>query len=281
MSRIFVVAHKRTVGSGAELAKNLGVRCIVPRFPPKGGFKDGDTLINWGIGSIPSFASQLADKKVNLINAFLNVRGAINKARALSILQDADVPSLHPITNIQRALRAYGNSRPTTKLFARELLCGSQGEGITVFNNYSDFCSYPPGHSKFKLFTIGFPKNREFRVHVIDGKVVDYSQKKRMKEDKLKAMSLSSADKDIRSHGRGWVFAKVNVERFPEIEELAISAVNALELSFGAVDILARCVKGELVECVVCEVNTAPALSADSTMDAYVGAFSEMFKEKV
>jgi hypothetical protein len=65
-----------------------------------------------------------------------------------------------------------------------------------------------------------------------------------------------------------------------EIEKVAVAAVVALGLDFGAVDILAKYPKGDLTRSpvlAVCEVNTAPGLANETTLQAYTKAITDYY----
>lgn len=280
MSKSFVLAHKRTVGSGADLANALGIRAVVPKYRPRGGFGEKPTIINYGVGSLPAYSLDLSKRGAQVINAPSAIAAAVNKKAALEKLQ-RHVPIPEFTEEWQQAYSWLYEGR-CSAVFGRTKLCGSGGEGIVVFTSTGELHQYVRGSSNplVKLFTKGFPKNKEFRVHVVGDKVVDYSQKRRMGEGKLSELGLEQADRHVRNHDNGWVFCKASAQIFPQIESAAISAVNALGLDFGGVDIMAIVKNKELVRYEVCEVNTAPSLSAPSTLQAYVDAFSEILAQE-
>ena len=62
------------------------------------------------------------------------------------------------------------------------------------------------------------------------------------------------------------------------LNELALGALTALGLDFGAVDILAclgKEIPRRLSKAVICEVNTSPGLECTQTIKAYVDAIKE------
>lgn len=272
MSRVFVLAHKRTVGSGRVLANELGAACIVPTFPPKKGFKKGDILINWGVGTLPRYLSSLQKNSITVINNFLPVNSAINKLKALDILSKKGVRCLNYTTNYSQCVPWMAGSG---KVFARELLCSSQGKGIHVLDSENPSPSTP-----CKLYTRGFKKNREYRIHVVDGKVIHVAQKRSMSKQKLQERGIEKVNRDIRNSAGGYIYASNNKEEIADINRAASDSVKCLGLEFGAVDVLSRMSNGSLKDYRVCEVNTAPSLSAPSTKEAYVTALKK-YLEKV
>lgn len=280
MSKSFVLAHKRTVGSGAELAAVLGIAAIVPTHRPRGGFGEEPTIINYGVGSLPKYASELSVRGAEVLNPPAAVAAAVNKKVALHAIS-REVPTPVFTEKYEDAMRWFNEDHRVRAVFGRTKLTGSGGEGIVVFNNADEIFRYVRNadNPSVKLFTLGMPKNKEFRVHVVNGKVIDYAQKRRMGEEKLAELGLTEANRHIRNHDNGWVFCKSSAQIFPEIEDGAIRAVAALGLDFGAVDILAIVRDKRLIRYQVCEVNTAPSLSAPSTLEAYKQAFSEILEK--
>jgi hypothetical protein len=79
----------------------------------------------------------------------------------------------------------------------------------------------------------------------------------------------------IKSNTRGWKFSRIrNAENNRELREVAVNAINALGLQFGAVD-MAIDTAGNVF---VIEVNSAPGLER-RTLDAWVNAFQGKFTE--
>jgi D-alanine-D-alanine ligase-like ATP-grasp enzyme len=111
----------------------------------------------------------------------------------------------------------------------------------------------------------------EYRVHVMNGKVIDFVKKKKMAPEKIEEMGYQY-NQYVRNHDHGWVFARENVELPPAVEEQAILAANALELDFGAVDVIQSNKYGVFV----LEVNTAPGLEG-TTLERYVAGFRENY----
>ena len=110
------------------------------------------------------------------------------------------------------------------------------------------------------LYTQGIEKDKEYRVHVFKGQVIDYQQKKQR-------IGVES-DSTIRNHSTGWVYTRISVVLPEGVKEQAIKAVDALGLDFGAVDI---CTDLEGTPFVL-EVNTAPGLEG-TTLEKYIEAF--------
>lgn len=99
----------------------------------------------------------------------------------------------------------------------------------------------------------------EYRVHAFDGYSIRAGEK-------VKSSKTKTHHPWIKSWETGWDLSYVGVT--PKVRAIAIAAIKALGLTFGAVDI-GETAKGELV---VLEVNRAPALDGGE-IPAYVRAF--------
>ena len=80
----------------------------------------------------------------------------------------------------------------------------------------------------------------------------------------------------IRNLANGWIFAHENVNCPDNVKQEALKAVAALELDFGAVDV----VVDKEGKAYVLEVNTAPGLENQQTIQAYTNAFNNYKKKE-
>lgn len=228
-------------------------------------------IVNWGStirpdwGTVRQVVLQSSDA-----GAFLNpasaVSRAINKLETLKCLTEAKVPTLKWTVEPEEVRKWLKKDHA---VFARRNLTASGGAGITVVQGRdTDVIGAP-------MYTRNYPKTHEFRVHVFNGQVIDFVEKKA----KLDANGNAAAVRDrlVRNHDNGWVFAHDNLSPDLEgrraIERVAVDSVRALGLLFGGVDILAILNEGPhprtLKSAVVCEVNTAPGLECTATINAY------------
>jgi len=90
-----------------------------------------------------------------------------------------------------------------------------------------------------------------------------------------KNASAGGANMMVRSNKMGWKFSRLKTVD-PKIEDVAVKAVKALGLSFGAVDC---CFDSQGVPYVI-EVNTGPGLEA-STFDEYVTMFKKIIDDTI
>lgn len=259
--RIRVLPYKIGSASGRLLSRALGGLCVRPdgRFRPRAG----DFIINWGSGSVPAWWPGDINNN-NRIHAFLNhprnVSIAANKLHTFNRLREADVSIPEFTTDV---LVANGWLRNGNALFLRHTLTGHSGEGIQVARNFTDLRAVP------RMIVKAIQNHGEYRVHVVNGEVIDYIKKRRHNDDRP-----TQNQNDVRNLANGWVYTRQNLRRLERIETLAVSSVSALGLDFGAVDII----MDENGEVYTLEVNTACGMS-DTTLNAYVQAFTRIIDQ--
>lgn len=186
-----------------------------------------------------------------VLNKPENIRNAINKLSAFKLLAAAGVP-------IPKFTAEPPRNRSGIWL-ARGSLTGSGGRGITVVRKGDSFPSAP-------LYVEYVPKTQEYRVHVVNGQAIFCQQKKRERDNEQ-----TKDQKLIRNYDNGWVFCLVHGEPPKGVKDAAVSAVAALGLDYGAVDIVVGRDSGKPF---VLECNTAPGLSSPTLIAAYKEAFT-------
>lgn len=143
---------------------------------------------------------------------------------------------------------------------ARHSLFGSGGEGITVVRPGDEIPDAP-------LYVEYIPKLVEFRVHAfrnLNGGGYETLTRQKLRETNA---ILDRDQRLIRNHDNGWVFGLVRDEEgAAKAEAEAKKAVAAIGLDFGAVDVIIGRDDGLAY---VLEVNTAPGLEAEATLDFY------------
>ncbi len=100
------------------------------------------------------------------------------------------------------------------------------------------------------------------------GSVIDYVEKK-MKS------GVKPENPYVRNVENGWVFCREDIAVFEDVKALAIEAIRALGLDFGAVDII-RTKKGRNY---VLEVNTAVGMEG-TTVEKYRTALANYVSAK-
>ena len=255
MTRVRIYPYK----FGSKSAKLLSVSLDALRIKPNGTYlpRSGDIIVNWGAstfsGRIAPYRSILSlPEGVQMLNAPENVEIASNKLKTFRILRENGVAIPDFTTQVQDTVNWF-------KTYARHILTGHSGEGIEVFDWDANFAPNVP------LYVKAIENHGEYRVHVFKGEVIDYVKKRRRNE--------VDHNDDVRNLAGGWVYARENLRRLERIEDLAIRAVEALGLDFGAVDII----KDENGDVFVLEVNTACGMSG-TTLQSYVNAFNRLIQ---
>lgn len=234
----------------------------VPRIAHKGSkFKsDKDKVVlNWG-SSTERWPEYLNACKI--INPPSVVDKAINKINALEAFKKSKVS--HPEFTTS-AVKARGWVEDGEMVFARTRLTSHSGRGIVIMD---------PEHSDTwdvtaPLYVKYIPKKDEYRVHVVNKQVIDVQRKG------LRAEFKGHADVNfkIRNLANGFIYVRNDGREVPKcVLDTAVSGIEALNLDFGAADILYNQKQNKAY---IIEVNTAPGL-AGTTVRNYVNAFVNM-----
>lgn len=228
--------------SAKILARGIGALRVHPNKRYRQ--RNNDMVINWGSSENPSW------RRGKIYNKPESVSIACNKLRAFEEMNFAGVNTV-PFTSDREEAMEWN------KVVVRHLLTSHSGGGIEICDPEEDGLPYAPLYTKF------IPKRHEYRVHVWGDGVLDV-QEKRFRRD------FDPEDRDIRvrNHQNGWVFCREDVNPPDEVLQQSIKAVKALDLDFGAVDIIV----GRDREVYVVEVNTACGLE---------GTTLEKYKEKI
>jgi len=297
---VYIYYSGATDKTGNLLAEALGV---------KGGNKSPGTkqkiVIGWGAKT---------KDKVNLGSAVaINhpdvIRSNRNKLTALQLMSKAgvNIAPFHPAENISAELAKKKGAKIALPLIARTnyhqgganfFTCLTQThvkEVVDILSNRLKKKGYFQDYIDVK---------EEYRLHIVDGKVI-YAQRKvprtNMKEahvtdqtDKIKRLAekkgvtlddaslafaleyqgakIASPDLIIKSNTRGYKFSGVKLVNVNKsLADESIKAVAALGLQFGAVD----CVMDTDGNPWVIEVNTGPGLEGTAFKN-YVNAFNDV-----
>ena len=234
MSRPVFYPYKMKSGSAKVLAQEFDAERVNPDGEFRNNFKR--PIINWGNSQVPQWMKRWNNQVI--LNHPTAVALATNKLLTFEKFKVASVK--HPEWTTDRLEAEHWLQ--DTPVVIRKTLTGRGGQGIELALVGEPLPILAPLYTKY------FKKRDEFRVHVFNGKVIDFVQKKRTSPD---------ANNQIRNHGNGWVFAREDVVLPPCIAEESIKAVAALNLTFGAVDVGYN-VKYD--EPCVFEVNSAPGI---------------------
>jgi glutathione synthase/RimK-type ligase-like ATP-grasp enzyme len=255
MNKTYIYSHNPKSQGAAALALAMGIPRIKYHNSKFVGGPDKQ-VINWG-------CSQFVQPfwyNARIFNHPWRAEKAINKLWAFGCMEDAGV-SVPPFTTDKEEVRKrIHEGEGKVRFLARTIINGSGGRGIKVVDNFLDIPEAP-------LYVQYIKKQKEFRVHVVNGKVIDVQQK----------VLRANADRNavnwmVRNIANSFVFKRNGIVPPVELCNLAISAVAALQLDFGAVDIIYN---AKLDKCFVLECNTAPGLEG-LTIQRYKDALNEM-----
>ncbi len=280
--------YKRASKSAHALSLHTGVLRATPKQVQKHG--TFDNIINWG-------NSERRFENANYINDPEAVTIASSKLLTARRLGEARVAQ--PEWTTDKSV-AEGWFNDGNDVLCRTLLRASGGKGITLAGvSENDGATAAAGDEwrtndggvtgntsvgdngraantnrrgnvvrrtelvNAPMYTKYVKKADEYRVHVFDGEVIDIQQKRRRQE-----LSRHEVDFQIRNTDSGWVFCRDDVDCPDGVRSTAVSAVSALRLDFGAVDIGYNRHQGAAT---VYEVNTAPGLEG-TTLEKYRAA---------
>lgn len=210
------------------------------------------TSVEWPKGSTPP----------TIWNASPNVGNASNKLTTFDIFQAVSMDGMLEYTTDYNEAVAWVEAGKV--VVCRTKLNGHSGAGIVIAARPEEVVQGCP------LFVVYKKKKSEFRVHVAFGSVIDEQQKRQRKDYD------GQVDYGIRNHHTGWVYTRGDIVLDDRRAVLAVSAVRALGLDFGAVDIIYNEHENRYY---VLEVNTAPGLEG-TTVERYAEAFAKEYHKR-
>lgn len=239
----YLMYHPTTAPSGEALAEVLDI----PHGsdPPD---ERPDYLIRWGTARGARFRPSRG-----VINSQKAINNSSNKLRALTLMRDARVC-------------IPGFSRNAVDLEAPMLARsehGMQGRDIVVIMQQRDI-EQLEGETEF--FVRYIPKRFEYRVHIIGGRSVKISEK----------IPTEGYDPFVWNLENGFTFRQPQNNPHPSVSTQAAAAVHALGLNFGAVDVI----MGENDSAYVLEVNTAPRLGTENTLQIYADEIGRLIEDR-
>lgn len=240
--------------SARALADFLEVKRLLTNGNSRFRGRAGDIIVNWG-----------NPKQVHNTATYLNpldaVRVASNKLSTFKALKEAGVSIPVFFTNKE-------DLGPRTKYMARTTLTGHSGQGIVV--------GKPSELPEAPLYSKLVKKTAEYRAIVVNGKVVDFKQKL-----KRRAQSEENPDGHVGEHDEfvwnldgGYIFARNGIRHPEEADIQSIKALEALNLKYGAVDLIEDA-NGKIY---VLEINTAFGLEG-TTVSLVGNAIKEIVNE--
>jgi len=248
--------------SSKAISKHFNAKRVYPNrnYRPR----TGDVVLNWGFrGVAPALES--GSDNFTILNKPIAVDRASDKVATLRLLKQNNVAHVDFFLNKDDAIKSCEEGNI---IYCRTITRGKEGKGIVLARKPEEIVDA-------KLYTKYFENDKEYRIHVFNGKVIDEVQKKSMSEERMREKGIIKTDdsKYIRNLKKAWSFCRQGVDAEDVVKETAIKAVDALGLDFGAVDIAYN---SETDECKVLEINTAAGMKRPSTTHLrYVRAISE------
>jgi hypothetical protein len=250
---LYIYSHNPGSRGAGALAQAMGVR-RVRHVGSRVRANRQDTIINWGHGgALPDHIAN-AGRVLNRPN---RVAVAANKAHFFR--EVGNQCRLVPWTTGRAVARDWGS-----RVVARHVLNGHSGAGIEIVEQGVDIPAAP-------CYTKYIPKESEWRIHVVNGRVIDYARKIRDPD------FVGEPNWAVRNHANGFIFARNSGQPSEDVIRQAVAAMEAVGLDFGAVDVLVskptRANPQRLAY--VLEINTAPGLEGQ-TVTSYANAFRQI-----
>lgn len=226
--------------------------------------RTSDVLINWGAHSIPS---RLRD--LHVINDPVHTQVVADKMlyanRIIEMQQHEEEPHwFRSIGFTTQNSVAYAWQRAGHTVVARTITNGSEGAGIRIIKPTDPMVHAP-------LYSLYQPKEREYRVNVVNGQVIKVQRK-------LRSRSLPPPVDGtfyVRNTANGFLFNTVT-EYPTDVATQAINACAHFNLDFGGVDVIYK--EARLAadgRAYVVEINSAPGIEG-STVTAYAEALTAL-----
>jgi glutathione synthase/RimK-type ligase-like ATP-grasp enzyme len=234
-----IYPYKMASKSARDIARGLRVKRIVPN----GGYRPSNQrtkILNWGASSA-HFTHNNWINKPSAVAIASNKLSTFQKLKALGL----SIPLFTSDRNEAEIWQEEGH-----KVVCRHKLSAHSGQGIVVCRP-EDTLPYAP------LYTQYAKKDKEYRIHVFGGRVIDFSEKRRR-------LSSPPTNELIRSHLHGWIFCRDGAVLPDGARSLAVRGVGALGLDFGAVDLIEK--NGRFW---ILEVNCAPGAEG-VTLQKYI-----------
>lgn len=269
-----VLFHPRTRPTGRKLARALGITGATRTS------SNVQTVLRWGSqrAVVPS-----SYRSIREINGAASLRRSSDKLASLRAISDAaaemDTGGVCPYSASPDSLIRQAEELSWSPILLGRSRHGSKGKDIKVYVPYSiyniqrdRYTNLHPSilpyttHDSLRsheFYSLYVPNTREYRIHVfrdrilrVQGKYLDFPEQHN--------------NPYVQNYDQGFRFRAPNRELRQSRLDLAIAAVRALGLDFGAVDMLI----GEDGKGYVLEVNSAPACSP-LTLTAYADAFAD------
>lgn len=248
--------------AGSESVKNLKVALPARVIKLEGSkFKPSSskTIINWGSSKLPE-----SYKACRVLNKPEIISLCSNKLTFFKTFGE-DTNLIEHTTEPKAVKEALEKG---FSVVVRHTLQGHSGEGIEIFTPKDLLEKEIP---KAPLYTGYKKKKHEFRLHVLNNKIIDV-QRKALRTDTERPEEPNFT---VRTHTNGFIFVRDDVATEKEIEcakKCVLDFHQKTGLDFGAYDVLYNSKEHKAY---IIEINTAPGLTG-TTLENYVTELKTM-----
>lgn len=250
-TKTYIYSWNKFSEGAKALAQSMGVK----RLKHEGSRVVGSprtVVINWGSSTLPDNL-----RGATVINRPDDIRVVSNKLSFFRTMQASeDAPRTPDFTDDRAVAQAWLNEG--TSVCIRHRLTGSGAEGL-VIQSEGELPNAP-------LYTKYVKKRDEYRVHVVDGNVIDVQRKAQRTDWE------GERNTQIRNLANGYIFARQDVDPPQDVLDQSVKAMAASNLTFGAVDCIWNERQGNAY---VLEVNSAPGLMG-TTLERYTEALNQL-----
>lgn len=213
-------------------------------------------VINWGSSNVPAEVG-----KSKVINKAEIIKLCSDKLAFFDAIAGKNVSIPDWTTDSDVALRWIAEGHTVC---ARTILNGHSAKGLIILDKDN-----PDKFVKAPLYTKYIPKVDEYRVHVVNGKIIDV-QRKALRPGWIDEHG-ADVNYKVRNLENGFIYVRNNVNAPKTVTDEALKAVEAIGLDFGAVDVVFN-KKRDLGY--VLEINSAPGLEGTS-VENYAKALAD------
>lgn len=256
MNKTYLFAWNPNSEGASELATQMKIKKIKHENSKFKG-SDKKVVINWGSSKIENPEVL----KCRVLNPPKVVALCSNKLSFFEALvgKGVSIPDWTTDKKVAFDWVAKGNV-----VCARTILNGHSAAGLVIMHK-DDLKSLVDA----PLYTKYVPKKEEFRVHVINKKVVDV-QRKALRNGWVEEHG-ADINYRVRNLANGFIYMRQDIKVPESVTKEAVNAVAAIGLDFGAVDVIFNEKKNQAF---VLEINTAPGLEGQS-IENYARGLSE------
>lgn len=267
---VYVFAYNNNSKSAHSIAKGMKAK-IIRQVNSTFVANKNKVIVNWG--STKGILRDYMRDGASVINHPSAVDICSDKTKFFSAIE-ADNPNIIPewTNDPHRAVQWTNNG---VIALGRTSSRSKGGEGIYFNDVEEDLEQYTKGCVMWSRY---IPKAKEFRVHIVNGEVIDVTEKKlRKTDDNGQPVDKEKINWRVRNHANGFIFARDEVKAPDVVIKNSVEAFNILErgtgLNFAAFDVVYN---KKHDSAYVLEANTAPGVEA-TTLDRYIESFKKHY----